>query len=223
MIDFPAARRHMVDGQVRTADVFDHELIAALLEVPRERFVPEGKMDLAYLDRDLELGGTGSGRPLRYLLKPMVLARLIQAAGVRARDHVLDLGCATGYSTAVLARLARSVVGCEEDPELAETARRALAALGVGNATIECGPLPAGAPGHGPYDVILVNGATELVPQGLFGQLKDGGRLVCVFGPPPAGKAMLYLSEHGDVSGRPVFDAAAPLLPGFVKPPAFVF
>ena len=140
-----------------------------------------------------------------------------------ARDHVLDVGCATGYSTAVLARLARSVVGLEEDPDLAETARRNLAALGIGNAALECGPLGKGAFGEGPYDVILLNGATEIVPESLCRQLKDGGRLVCVFGAAPAAKAMLYVSEHGDVSGRPIFDAAAPVLPGFVKPPAFVF
>jgi protein-L-isoaspartate(D-aspartate) O-methyltransferase len=223
MIDFTAARRNMVDGQVRTSDVFDHELIAALLELPRERFVPEPKAALAYADRDLAVNGPGGDRPVRHLLKPMVFARLAQAAEIGARDHVLDVGCATGYSTAVLARLARSVVGLEEDPELAEAARHNLASHGAGNTTIACGPLARGAAEQGPYDVILFEGATEVVPVSFWGQLKDGGRLVCVFGAPPAGKAMLYVCERGDVSGRPVFDAAAPVLPGFVKPPAFVF
>jgi protein-L-isoaspartate(D-aspartate) O-methyltransferase len=223
LIDFATARRQMIDGQVRTSGVFDQELMAALLEVPRERFVPESKAVLAYLDRDVSVVEPGAGKPARYLLKPMVFARLVQAAEIRSRDHVLDVGCASGYSTAVLARLARSVVGLEEDSEVAEWARRNLAALGVGNATIECGPLNKGAFGEGPYDVIFLNGATEIIPEALCSQLKDGGRLVCVFGPPPASKAMLYLCEHGDLSGRPVFDASAPLLPGFVKPPAFVF
>ncbi len=223
MLDFAAARRNMVDGQVRTSDVFDHDLLNALLEVPRERFLPERKADLAYLDMDVPVVEPGSGRPVRHLLKPMVFARLVQAAGVRLRDHVLDVGCTSGYSSAVLARLARTVVALEEDGELAEAARRNLAALSVANAKVVTGPLKEGAPAEAPFDVILLNGATEIVPETLCNQLKDGGRLVCVFGAPPASKAMLYFSEHGDVSGRPVFDAAAPVLPGFVKPPAFVF
>ncbi len=223
MIDFAAARRHMVDGQVRTNDVTDYSVIAAMLEVPRERFVPESKAALAYLDRDLSVVESGTGRPVRHLLKPMVLAKLVQAAAIRPRDHVLDAGCATGYSTAVLARLARSVVGLEEDAELADAARQNLAALGVSNASVVSGPLNEGAAGQGPYDAILLEGATEVIPQTLCRQLKDGGRLVCIFGPQPASKAMLYVSERGEISGRPIFDASAPLLPGFVKPPAFVF
>src|SRR5262249_11373702 len=129
MIDFAAARRHMVDGQVRTSDVFDYDLIAALLEVPREKFVPEHKVALAYPAGALAVTEPGRGHRVRHLLKPMVFARLVQAASVRASDSVLDVGCTTGYSTAVLARLAHSVVGLEEDSEFAGAARRNLAAL----------------------------------------------------------------------------------------------
>ncbi len=220
MTDFAAARRMMVDGQVRTADVTDPRLLAAMLELPRERFFPEDKAALAYLDLDVpvsEAGGT-----VRCLLKPMVLAKLIQAAGIAATDRVLDVGCATGYSTALLARLVGSVVGLEEDPVLARRATEALAPAGLTNATIVTGPLTRGWPQEGPYDLIVLQGSTEIVPVALFDQLKDGGRLVCVLGRSP-GKAMLYRRIEGELSGRPVFDAAAALLPGFAKRQEFVF
>jgi protein-L-isoaspartate(D-aspartate) O-methyltransferase len=153
----------------------------------------------------------------------MVLAKLIHAAEVGETDHVLDVGCTTGYSTAVLARLAGSVVGLEEDGILAGQASVSLAASGAGNAKIVTGPLARGCPAEARYDVIVLQGATELAPAALLGQLKDGGRLVCVLGRGAGGKAMLYRLIAGDLSGRPAFDAAAPLLPGFARPPAFVF
>ena len=218
MIDFAAARRMMVDGQVRTADVTDLRLLAAMGDVPRERFVPESKAELAYLDQDLPVSD-GDGR--RRLLKPMVLAKLIQLAEIGDTDHVLDVGCATGYSSAVLARLAGSVVALEEDRALARMAEQALA--GVSNVTVVVGPLVTGWPIAEPYDVIIMQGATEVVPDALLAQLKNGGRLVCVLGPGPQRKATIYRKIDGDVSGRPVFDAAAPLLPGFKRAPAFVF
>lgn len=221
MTDFAALRRAMVDSQVRTADVTDPRLLAAMLSVPRERFVPEDNAALAYLDRDIAV--SESGQPERRLLKPMVLAKLIQTAGVRETDHVLDIGCATGYSTALLARLAASVVGVENNVAIAERASATLAAIGADNASIVHGPLTGGAPAKGPYDVIILEGATEIVPEMLLDQLKDGGRLVCVLGRSLAGKAMLYRRVERELSGRPVFDAAAPLLPGFIKPPEFVF
>jgi protein-L-isoaspartate(D-aspartate) O-methyltransferase len=221
MIDFAAARRMMVDGQVRTSDVTDLRLIAAMQAVPRERFVPDAKADLAYLDLDLPVTeGPGSARRL---LKPMVLAKLIQVAAVGETDHVLVVGCATGYSAAVLGRLAKSVVALEQDAMLASRARENLLAVGASNVTVASGPLTAGWPGGAPYDVILLDGASEVVPKTLFGQLKAGGRLVGVVGRAPTSKAMLYRSTGGEASGRPVFDAAAPLLPGFAEPPAFVF
>jgi protein-L-isoaspartate(D-aspartate) O-methyltransferase len=221
MTDFSALRRTMVDGQVRTSDVTDLRLIAAMLDLPRERFVPQdGKMEFAYLDLDIPV--SAAGRPLRRMLKPMVLAKLIQAANVGESDRVLDIGCATGYSSALLGRLAGAVVALEQDAELAQFAKKALASLGAANVTVAIGPLMAGWPAAGPFDVIVLEGASEVVPECLHAQLKEGGRLVCVLGRGP-GKAMLYRSVGGEFSGRPIFDATAPLLPGFAQTPEFVF
>jgi protein-L-isoaspartate(D-aspartate) O-methyltransferase len=223
MLDFATARRSMVDSQVRTSDVTDPRISAAMLELPRERFVAQSNADLAYADLDVPVAGAKPGQPVRRLLKPMVLAKLVQAAAVKADDHVLDVGCAAGYSGALLARLARSVVALEEDPSLAKLAAENLAAVGARNVTVVTGPLTQGWPAAAPYDVIFVDGAVETVPDVLSSQLKDGGRLVAVVGAPPAGRAMVYRSVRGDVSGWPVFDASAPLLPGFAIPPTFVF
>jgi protein-L-isoaspartate(D-aspartate) O-methyltransferase len=217
MIDFAAARRMMVDGQVRTSDVTDLRIIAAMLELPRERFVPEANADLAYLDLDVAVD------KVRRLLKPMVLAKMIQAAAVKADDRVLDVGCATGYSSALLARLAHSVVALEEDPVLARKAEENLRSIGASNVTVVTAPLTQGWQADSRYDVIFVNGATEVVPHPLCGQLAEGGRLVVVLGRAPLGRAMLYRAVGGDVSGWPIFDAAAPLLPGFAAAQAFVF
>jgi protein-L-isoaspartate(D-aspartate) O-methyltransferase len=220
MFDFAAARRMMVDGQVRTSDVTDQRLIAAMLEVPRERFVPERQAALAYSDIDLPVG---EGPGARRLLKPMVLAKLLQTAEIRPQDRVLDIGCATGYSSAVLAQLADSVVALEEDPALAALARDNLRKLEAGNAQVATGVLSEGWSASAPYDVILLNGAAEVAPERLLRQLADGGRLVGVVGRPPAGKGVIYLCRGGRATGRPVFDAAASPLPGFAEPPAFVF
>jgi protein-L-isoaspartate(D-aspartate) O-methyltransferase len=221
MIDFAASRRMMVDGQVRTADVTDPRLLAAMLELPRERFFPAEKASLAYLDLDVPV--SDPGQPVRRLLKPMVLAKLIQAAAISETDRVLDVGCATGYSTALLGHLAGSVIGLEEDALLARRAAEALASAGLPLAKIVTGALSRGCAGEGPYDVILLQGSAELVPVALFDQLKDGGRLACVLGRGPAAKAMLYRRIEGDLSGRPMFDASAAPLPGFAKPHEFVF
>ena len=223
MIDFAASRRMMVDGQVRTSDVTDLRIIAAMLDLPRERFVPESNAALAYLDLDVAVSRATGGEPVRRLLKPMVLAKMVQAAAVKAGDRVLDVGCATGYSSAILGRLAHSVVALEEDPALARIAEGNLRAVGASNVTVATGPLTQGWQAGARYDVIFVNGATEVVPHALCTQLDDGGRLVAVVGHAPSGRAMLYRSVGGDVSGWPIFDAAAPLLPGFAAIPAFVF
>ncbi len=220
MFDFAAARRMMVDSQVRTSDVTDQRIIAAMLDLPRERFVPERNASLAYLDLDVAVT---AGTPARRLLKPMVLAKLVQAAEIGPQDRVLDVACGTGYSTALLARLARDVVALEEDVTLARHARENLAAVGAVNAEVVSGALPDGWQARAPYDVIFVNGAAEVVPDRLLRQLAPGGRLVGVVGRPPASKAVLYLASGGQASALPIFDAAAPPLPGFAEPPAFVF
>lgn len=218
MIDFAAARRMMVDGQVRTADVTDPRLLAAMLDLPREKFFPENKASLAYLDLDVPVSEPGA--PVRRLLKPMVLAKLIHAAEVADTDRVLDVGCATGYGAALLSRVAGSVVGLEEDAALAR--RAALALAGVANAMIVTGPLSRGWAEQAPYDVILIEGSCEFLPDALFDQLKIGGRLACIVGRGP-GKATIYRRFEGDRSGHVVFDAAAATLPGFAKPAEFVF
>jgi protein-L-isoaspartate(D-aspartate) O-methyltransferase len=218
MFDFAQARRNMVEGQIRTADVTDPVLVGAMLEIPRERFLPPDQTQLAYLDVSLPVGTEGHARRL---LTPMVLAKLVQAADIRPDESVLDVGCATGYGAALLARLAGRVTALEEDPSLVAVAKRALSEVAP-NVDIVAGPLAGGWPSGAPYDVILLEGMTEVTPRSLFPQLREGGRLLCVQGRNP-GKAMLYRSIGGDVSGRPIFDAAAPLLPGFAATPAFVF
>jgi protein-L-isoaspartate(D-aspartate) O-methyltransferase len=217
MFDTATARRMMVDGQVRIADVTDLALLDAMAELPRERFVPTAVAGLAYLDNDIPIA---KGRAL---VKPMVLAKLIQAARVGRGDRVLDVACGTGYSSAVLSHLAGTVIALEEDAELAAQAKTALAAVGANGVEVVVGPLTAGWPAAGPYDVILFNGATEIVPEAFAPQLKPDGRLVCIFGRSAAGKAMVYRLSEGRLVGRPIFDAAAPLLPGFAAVPAFVF
>jgi protein-L-isoaspartate(D-aspartate) O-methyltransferase len=216
MFDTAKARHLMVEGQVRTADVTDSALLDAMLTLPREQFLPAALAPLAYLDSDIPLGNG------RALLKPMVLAKLITAARVGRTDRVLDVGCGTGYSSAVLSRLAGSVVALEEDADLARQARQALATNRAGVEVVN-GPLTAGWPAGGPYDVILLNGATQVAPETLGGQLKPDGRLVGVYSGSAAAKGMIYHHIEGRMVGRPVFEGAAHLLPGFAAQPAFIF
>lgn len=217
MFDAAAARRMMVDGQIRTADVTDPDLIAAMQALPRELFVPSALAVQAYRDGEI---GLGNGRAM---LRPMVLAKLIQAANVRRGDNVLDVGCGTGYSAAVLARLGASVVALEEDAKLALAAEGALAAADASQVRLVKGPLTAGWPAAAPYDVILLAGGIEIVPNALGDQLKPEGRLAAIFGGGPGGKAMIYRRIEGRLVGRPIFEASAPVLPGFAAAPTFVF
>jgi protein-L-isoaspartate(D-aspartate) O-methyltransferase len=223
MADFAAARRTMVEGQIRTVDVTAPRLLAAFLDVPRERFVPPGSEALAYLDRDVEVAGRGPGRPARYLLKPMTLAKLLQGAAIAESDRVLVIGCGTGYSAALAARLADQVVAVEEDADLAKKAQANLAATGMRPVEVICAPLAAGCPAKAPFEVILIDGAVESLPETLRNQLREGGRLVCVRGVGPGSKVIVYQMDGGTLSARPLFDLAAPLLPGFAAPAEFVF
>ena len=223
MADFQAARRAMVDGQVRTNDVTDFGVIAAMLEIPREVFVPQARAALAYLDRDVVIADATATEPARYLMKPMVLARLIQAAAPGPRDRVLVIGTGTGYAAAVMSRLAREVVALEEKEALFQQAKSVLGSLGSHNVTVIHGPLADGAPASAPYDVILIDGGVEAVPDRLCAQLSSHGRLVAIVRSGPLGKGKLFQAVDEKCSGRELFDANAPVLPGFSVAPAFVF
>jgi protein-L-isoaspartate(D-aspartate) O-methyltransferase len=216
MADFSALRRTMVDTQVRPADVTDRTLIQAMLDTPRELFVPQSSIGLAYLDLDLPVGGGG-----RCLLKPMVLAKMLQALNITPQDRALDVGCATGYAAALLSQLAGSVVALEEDAALLRAAKTTLAR--TSNIEVVEGRLVEGYSATAPYDVILVEGCIGVDPEELCQQLADGGRLVCLAGASPATKATLYRRDQGDMTRQDIFDAAGPSLPGFAKPAAFVF
>jgi protein-L-isoaspartate(D-aspartate) O-methyltransferase len=223
MLDSRAARRAMVDGQVRTNDVTHLGLIAAMLDTPREFFVPQGQAAMAYLDRDVLIADATATEPARYLMKPVVLARLIQAADPSPRDRVLVLGAGSGYAAAVMSRLAAAVVALEQNEALVQRAGAVLSSLGCLNVVVVHGVLTGGAPGSAPYDLILIDGGVESVPEGLSGQLSSRGRLVAVVGTGPIGKATLFQSINGKFSDRVLFDANAPMLPGFQAAPAFVF
>jgi protein-L-isoaspartate(D-aspartate) O-methyltransferase len=218
VMDFAVARLNMVESQLRTNKVLDEALLEAFLRVPRERFVPVAFHDAAYFDDDLPLGNG------RAMLEPMILARLLEVAHVREQDRVLDIACATGYGTAILARLAASVVGVEQDLELARQARARLAELGVLHASIAENPLVAGDGSGAPYDVIVIEGAVAFIPDTIAAQLAEGGRLVTVVkSGARMGSATLMNRVQGVLSRRPLFDAAAPLLPGFAPAPSFIF
>jgi protein-L-isoaspartate(D-aspartate) O-methyltransferase len=217
MIDFAAAREAMVDRQVRTADVTRYPIIEAMLAVPREAYLPEALRPIAYVGEHVPIG------PGRVLLDPRVFAKLVEALDVGPSDLVLDVGCGYGYSTAVLARMAEAVVAVEEDPAMAAEAEALLAAHSVDNAVVQAGSLAGGVPEHGPFDAILLEGAVEVLPPALAGQLKPGGRVAAIFVEGVRGHAQLGRHSGTGIIWRRVFDAAAPVLPGFAATKAFEF
>lgn len=222
MIDYAVARLNMVEGQLRTNKVTDEAILDAFLAVPRELFVPSALRGSAYVDDDIPLGGG------RSLMEPLVLARLLQLASITPQAKVLEIGCSTGYATALLSRLAGKVTALESDSRLAAVARRLLAQQGSSAEIVE-GDMAAGWPQGAPYDVIFFNGAVAAVPPAVAAQLAEGGRLVGVVRPDAGpvghgnGEAVLMTRAEGALSSRPIFDAAAHELPGCGRVPSFVF
>jgi len=219
MTDFALARRNMVDGQLRPNRVNDAGLLAALSELPRERFLPEALRSVAYADDDVPLGNG------RFMMEPMVLARLIQILQPRAEDKALVAAAGLGYGAAILGRLTKSVVAVEADAGLAAAARKTLHELGVTGVEQVAGPSEQGAAASAPYDIVLIEGAVPEVPGAIADQLADGGRLATVIADPSGalGVAHLFVKQGRVVSGRPLFDAGTPLLPGFARPARFTF
>jgi protein-L-isoaspartate(D-aspartate) O-methyltransferase len=216
MSDYALQRFNMVETQIRTNDVTDPRIYAAMNAIPREQFIPTAKRALAYSDLPIEVAHG------RFLPDPRTFAKLLQLADVHAGDSVLDVACATGYSTAVIAMLAKRVTALEQDADLVRIASDLVRASGASNATIVQGGLTEGCKQRAPFDVILVNGAIETVPQTLLGQLAEGGRLAVIHHGSP-GRAQLYLREKGRIGSRDDFDSATPLLAGFRKTVGFVF
>jgi len=215
--DFETERNAMVDGQVRTSDVTDRRLQAALLAVPREKFMPRSKAALAYADSEVEVGEG------RWLMRPRDFAKLVQAAEIKAGDIILDIGIGRGYSSAVLSRMGETVVGVESDGALVKRAERSLSETESDNAVVLKNDLKVGAPDQGPFDVIFVNGGVEEVSRSWFDQLADGGRLAVIVRKGPVGKAMIYTKSGAGVGERTIFDATPHRLPELNREPGFVF
>ena len=216
-MDFTSARHNMVENQIRANLVTDPVVISAMTELPREVFVPEQLQGIAYVDEDIVLGQG------RCLMEPVVLARLLQEAAVQSSDVVLDVGCGSGYSAAVLARMASTVVALEPDAGLAARANGIMAELGIDTVAVVEGPMKDGWSEQAPYDVIFFDGAVSEVPSAIRDQLAEGGRLVAVIAEGGMGKAVLITRHGGTYSRRTVFDAATSSLPGFVRRPTFEF
>ncbi|WP_413849938.1 protein-L-isoaspartate O-methyltransferase family protein [Albidovulum sp.] len=216
MTDFAARRTMMVDTQVRPNDVTKYPIIEAMLAVPREAFVPGGQREAAYVGGNLEIA------PGRVMLEARTLAKMLDALDVQPTDLVLDVGCGLGYSAAVIARMAEAVVALEEAEALAGQAQARLSAEGADRAAFVSGPLAEGAARHGPYDVIVIEGAAEVVPDAILAQLKEGGRIGCLFMEGALGVCRIGHKIDGAVTWRFAFNATAPVLPGFAARKAFV-
>ncbi|MEM8854316.1 MAG: protein-L-isoaspartate O-methyltransferase [Pseudomonadota bacterium] len=223
MGDTAALRTRMVNNQLRTFDVTDHRVQDAMLEVLREHYVPADQKAIAYSDEAIPIARDHLGRPARTMTRPQVLGRMLQAAQVSEDDVVLVVGAGLGYTTAVIGLLAGSVIALECDASLAEKASTTLEADDVTNAVVVTGDLEDGYASEAPYDVVFVDGAIEVPPTTLLDQVKDGGRLIAIEGEGLAGRAKLYERASTGLSSRTLFNAAASVLPGFVKTPDFVF
>ncbi|WP_227269734.1 protein-L-isoaspartate O-methyltransferase family protein [Roseobacter weihaiensis] len=217
MPDFSARRTTMVDTQVRPADVTKFPIIEAMLTIQREDFVPAAQREAAYVGENLEL------EEGRVILEPRTLAKMLDNLDISVDELVLDVGSALGYSAAVIARMAEAVVAVEEDEALASEAQDALSAAGIDNVILHNGPLVEGAAQHGPYDVIVVQGGIVKLPDALVAQLKDDGRIACLFMDGPLGEVRIGRKQNGLISWRSAFNAGAPVLPGFESAPAFHF
>ena len=215
MTDFAARRTMMVDTQVRPSDVTKFPIIEAMLKGRREVFVPPQLREAAYMGANLDIA------PGRVMLEPRTLAKMLDALDIQPTELVLDIGTGTGYSAAVIGRLAEAVVAVEVLEPLAMQAQTVLAAEGCDTVAVVTGPLEAGAAKHGPYDVIVVQGAAEQVPAALLGQLKDGGRIGCLFMEGALGLCRIGYKVDGAISWRFAFNASAPVLPGFARQRAF--
>ena len=216
MTEFASRRMMMVDTQVRPSDVTKFPIIDAMLHVPREVYVPRDRQEAAYIGENVEIA---TGRAVQCT---RTLGKMLDALDIQPGEMVLDLGCGLGYSAAVIARLADTVVAVEEDAGLAAEAQRALAEEGVDNAVVVAGPLAAGSAKHGPYDVITVEGGIETLPQALVDQLKEGGRVAAVFMEGALGTVKTGIKMGGRIDWRFAFNASAPLLPGFARARGFV-
>ena len=215
MPDFAARRTMMVDNQVRPSDVTKLPIIEAMLTLPRERFLPGSLAEVAYVGENVALGGG------RVLLDPRTLAKMLDALDIKPSELVLDVAAATGYSSAVIARMAEAVIALESDSALADDAEAALEAIGASNVVVERGVLADGAPAHGPYDAMVVEGGIETFPQALTAQLKDGGRVAALFLDGALGTVRLGVKHDGTIRWRDVFNAAAPVLDGFTAERVF--
>jgi protein-L-isoaspartate(D-aspartate) O-methyltransferase len=215
MTDYAARRTTMVDTQIRPSDVTKFPIIEAMLSIPREEFVPATRREAAYVGENLDLGRG------RVMLEPRTLAKMLDALDVQRNELVLDIGSGLGYSAAVIARLAEAVVAVESDGDLADEAQSILSREGADNVIQHQGPLADGAAQHGPYDAIIIQGAVCDLPMSLLGQLKDGGRIACLFMEEALGVVRIGYKLDGGISWRFAFNASAPILPGFEKQAAF--
>jgi len=215
MVDYTARRTMMVDTQVRPSDVTKFPIIDAMLTVPREQFVPNGRREAAYIGENVPLA------PGRVVLEPRTLAKMLDALNVQPGDLVLDVASGLGYSSALLSRLGQAVVALEEDETLAGESETTLAELGADNVAVVVGSLTEGAAQHGPYDAIILQGGVETIPDAIIAQLKEGGRIAAVFMEGALGVCRIGHRIDGAVSWRFAFNAAAPVLPGFSKAPSF--